>query len=443
VSESDPANAPAAVTPSDGGAEPESDPAIEAIRHHLDALEHQRFDAAPDSDGGRAEQLRRRLADHSPAVVDQRSVDADRHLAMALRALSERVDRIADWQRQDHQLAGDLKRALDVTAERLDQLTAVQHGLEARLDALTERVHAAETTQHDDATMLRVEVNRVRAGSESLAHVLRGTPTIPQVGGEVAGADADSDTDASVQRVISDAHEDFYRQLEQRFRGSRTHIKSLTEVYVDDVRATGGPVLDIGCGTGEWLELLGEHDIPAYGVDTNAAFAEDNRARGLDVRVGDAVAHLAALAPGSLGAVTGFHLAEHLDTEVLLRLIDRARVALRPGGLLILETPNPTNVRVGAAQFWIDPTHIRPLHPELLAFMCTQRGFAEVEIRTLHPARHFEIDWGEALGLTIEPGSPAADILEDLRDALAGGQDYAVLARATESTLDASSDDDA
>jgi len=440
VSETDPANASAAVTPSAGDAEPESDPAVEAIRHHLDALARQRFEAAPDGpDGGRTEQLRRRLADHSPSVVDQRSVDADRHLAMALRALSERVDRVADWQRQDHRLAADLKRALDVTAERLDQFATAQQGLEERLDALTERVQVAEATQQEDATMLRVEVNRVRAGSESLAHVLRGTPTVPQVDGGVAAVGAD----AAVERVIGDAHEDFYRQLEQRFRGSRTHIKALTKVYVDDVRATGGPVLDIGCGTGEWLELLGEHHIPAYGVDTNAAFAEDNRARGLDVRVGDAVAHLAGLDPGSLGAVTGFHLAEHLDTEVLLRLIDRARVALRPGGLLILETPNPTNVRVGAAQFWIDPTHIRPLHPELLAFMCTQRGFADVEIRPLHPARHFDIDWGEALGLTIEPGSPAAEILEDLRDAMAGGQDYAVLARATESVLEASSDDDA
>ena len=286
-------------------------------------------------------------------------------------------------------------------------------------------MQAAEEARRDDKAAWRVEVNRVRAGSEALAHLLRGSPVASP---EVPGAEGVA---ATLDQVIADSHEDFYRQLEERFRGDRKHIKSLTEIYVDDVRATGGPVLDIGCGTGEWLELLGEQGIPAYGVDTNAAFADDNRARGLDVRVGDAVAHLATLEPGSLGAVTGFHLAEHLETDVLLRLIDRARVALRPGGLLILETPNPTNVRVGAAQFWIDPTHIRPLHPELLAFMCTQRGFAEVEIRPLHPARHFEVDWGDALGLDVEPGSAAAEILEDLRDALAGGQDYAVLARAT------------
>lgn len=422
--ETDPAHSSAAEASTDG-VQP-SDPAAEAIRHHLDALEHERFVDEPTvRDRGRTDQLRRRLADHSPAVIDQRAVDADRHLSEALRALSDRVARLADWQGQDHRLAADLRIALDVTAERLDHVAATQLDLGRRLDALDERVQAAEKAQRDDKAALRVEVNRVRAGSEALAHVLRDEKVAP------ADSSKDDGTGAALDQVIADSHEDFYRQLEERFRGSRDHIKSLTEIYVDDVRATGGPVLDIGCGTGEWLELLGEHGIPAYGVDTNAAFADANRARGLDVRLGDALAHLAALEPGSLGAVTGFHLAEHLETDVLLRLIDRARVALRPGGLLILETPNPTNVRVGAAQFWIDPTHIRPLHPELLAFMCTQRGFAEVEVRPLHPARHFDVDWGEALGLDVEPGSAAADILEDLRDAMAGGQDYAVLARAT------------
>lgn len=399
------------------------DPAAAAVDHHLGALDRDRFNAEP-APLGRPDALRRRLADHSPAVLDLRAIDADRHLALALRALSERVARIASWQHDDHDLAADLQRSLHQAAEQIERLAERDDALSDRIDALAAQLQTTERTQREELAALRIAINRVSAGSETVAQLLRGGPVAGETGD-------DPSRTAAIETVLADAHEDFYRQLEQRFRGSRAHIKALTAEYLDDVRPIGGPVVDIGCGTGEWLELLGEEGITAYGVDTNAAFAEANRARGLDVRVGDAVAHLASLEPGTLGAVTGFHLAEHLETELLLRLIDRARVALRPGGLLILETPNPTNVRVGAAQFWIDPTHIRPLHPELLAFMCTQRGFAEVETRPLHPGRHHEIDWGAALGLDVETGSPASEILDDLREAMAGGQDYAVLARAT------------
>lgn len=236
----------------------------------------------------------------------------------------------------------------------------------------------------------------------------------------------------SLQELVEAGHDDLYRDLERTFRGSREAVKALTEIYLPDVRRSGGPVVDIGCGRGEWLELLSESGIEAYGVDLNVAFAEENQQRGLDVRVGDAVAHLAALEPGSLGAVTGFHLAEHLPLTVLLALADRAFEALRPGGLLILETPNPTNVRVGAAQFWIDPTHERPLHPEFLQFVLAHRGFTPVEIRPLHPARHFEQDWAELFGIDAPAGSPSAEVLDDVRSALAGPQDYAVLARVPE-----------
>jgi SAM-dependent methyltransferase len=223
-----------------------------------------------------------------------------------------------------------------------------------------------------------------------------------------------------------------YLQLEDRFRGSREAIIELQKEYLPDVLdLTGGtaPVVDIGCGRGEWLELLRDNGIPAYGVDNNATFVEGNQARGLDVRLADAVEHLNTVDESSLGAVTGFHLAEHLPFPLLVQLVDAALRALRPGGVLILETPNPSNLVVGSSAFYIDPTHRNPLHPHFLDFLVTARGFVNVELRFLHPA-------DDQVFVLPETGSAGdgtrlafARIVEQLNWALFGPQDYAVLGR--------------
>ncbi|HZU76734.1 MAG TPA: class I SAM-dependent methyltransferase, partial [Dehalococcoidia bacterium] len=160
----------------------------------------------------------------------------------------------------------------------------------------------------------------------------------------------------------------FYEGFERRFRGSREEIRSRLADYLPDVASltqSGGVVLDIGPGHGEWLELLREHGVAAYGVDTNERFVALGRERGLDVRHEDAIAHLQGLEPQSLAAVTVFHVIEHLGFDQAVELVDQCLRALRPGGTLLIETPNPLNLRVGAAEFWIDPTHLRPMHPQL------------------------------------------------------------------------------
>ena len=107
-------------------------------------------------------------------------------------------------------------------------------------------------------------------------------------------------------------------------------------------------------------------DIAGYGVDINEVVVERCRARGLDVRAADALVHLREVPEGSVRAVTSFHVVEHLSLDTLVQLIDAALVALKAGGLLIFETPNPTNINVGAASFYLDPTHLKPLHPQFL-----------------------------------------------------------------------------
>src|SRR5262249_47800542 len=118
-----------------------------------------------------------------------------------------------------------------------------------------------------------------------------------------------------------------YVAFEDQFRGTREDIKDRLKVYVPYLLESGlgtadMPVLDLGCGRGEWLELLGDEGLHARGVDMNRALLHQCRERGLDVVEGDALAYLRGLPDNSLGAVTGFHIIEHLPFDVLINLFD-------------------------------------------------------------------------------------------------------------------------
>lgn len=181
---------------------------------------------------------------------------------------------------------------------------------------------------------------------------------------------------------------DFYRAFEDKHRGARELIKSRLRVYLPFLLplATKYPdcsVLDLGCGRGEWLELLQENRIVASGVDLDDNMLADCRELGLDVANEDAIEHLKSLPDQSRLAITGFHIAEHLPFSLLQMLFVEARRVLKPNGLLILETPNPENLVVGAASFYIDPTHQRPLPSQLLQFLAEHQGFARVKILRL------------------------------------------------------------
>ena len=155
--------------------------------------------------------------------------------------------------------------------------------------------------------------------------------------------------------------------------------------------APGPRVLDLGPGRGEWLAVLAEVGVPAVGVDDNAAMVEHLRGRGLDVVLGDAAAHLAAVPDGSLDAVTAFHVVEHLDLEALLTLLAQSRRVLRPGGLLVLETPNPANLVMGACNFYLDPTHRSPVPPARLRFLAAASGFTGIRTWELHPKEDVDL----------------------------------------------------
>jgi SAM-dependent methyltransferase len=144
------------------------------------------------------------------------------------------------------------------------------------------------------------------------------------------------------------------------------------------------PIVDLGCGRGEWLELLKEEGYGAVGIDTNTVLLDRCRARGLEVVESDALRYLRGLPDNSLSAITGFHIIEHLEIEVLMKLLDEIVRALHPGGMVIFETPNPENVLVGSNYFYFDPTHRNPLPSLLMNFLLTSRGLHRIEVINLH-----------------------------------------------------------
>ena len=216
----------------------------------------------------------------------------------------------------------------------------------------------------------------------------------------------------------------FYRAFEEKFRGPRALIQQRLEVYLpfvsliqdQDANAT---MVDLGCGRGEWLELLQKKGMPAVGVDLDAGMLEACKALQLEVYLEDALRYLKSLNQASVAVVTAFHLAEHLPFETLKELVRESLRVLKPGGLLIMETPNPENLIVATKDFYLDPTHQRPLPPELLAFVPEYYGYETVRI------------------IRLQADVSLKNQKLYVRDLLNGSsQDYAVLAqKKTESEL--------
>ena len=182
----------------------------------------------------------------------------------------------------------------------------------------------------------------------------------------------------------------FFVPFDEHFRGSREAIKERLRIYLPILgEAKAGvhdrPILDLGCGRGEWLELLQAEGMQATGVDRNRVLVEECRQYGLAVAATDMLTYLCGLRESSLGAVTGFQIFEHLPFEVMLKLLDETVRVLHPGGVAIFETPNPQNVLVSTHEFYLDPTHRHPIPSRLMKFAAEVRGLSRVKIMYLHP----------------------------------------------------------
>lgn len=175
----------------------------------------------------------------------------------------------------------------------------------------------------------------------------------------------------------------FYRAFEERYRGSRELIRKRLTAYLPFITPLrdlypDAQAIDLGCGRGEWIELLRDNGFDAKGVDLDREMLAACDERGLSVVEGDAIACLQSLPDSSQCIVSGFHIAEHIAFNDLENLVIHALRVLKPGGVLIMETPNPENLVVGTNNFYLDPTHIRPIPPLLLSFIPEYHGFDRV-----------------------------------------------------------------
>jgi O-antigen chain-terminating methyltransferase len=205
-----------------------------------------------------------------------------------------------------------------------------------------------------------------------------------------------------------------YTRFAERFRGPEQRVKAGQSFYVGRF-AGKREVLDIGCGRGEFLELMREAGIPAVGIDLSAECVAMCRDKGLDARAADLFAYLEELPEGALDGIFCAHLVEHLPPASLFRAIQLCATRLARGGTIAIETPNPECLAIFATYFYLDPTHVRPVPRQLLEFYFAENGLGVVEFRKLSPA--------------LDQMPELASLPEDFREAFFGGLDYALIGR--------------
>ena len=268
------------------------------------------------------------------------------------------------------------------------------------VDALSERADAASASNERAQQLLRELEERLtrveRRGGGGAAAV-----AAPTVAAQPAAA------------ALPD-----YFAFESRMRGSVDAIRERQRRYVEDFR-DAAPVLDIGCGRGELLQLLRESDIDARGIDADADMVAYARGEGLDVEQADLVEYLDRLDDRSLGGIFMGQVVEHLPPGVLVRSLELAAQKLRPAGVFVAETINPLSP-LALRHYFADLTHAQPLVPETLQLLARQSGFAEAEVRYLNePAERL-----------TEPDDPViAANVRRLNELLFAPLDYALVAR--------------
>lgn len=276
-------------------------------------------------------------------------------------------------------------------------LQALKVQLEKQIDELVERLQKSRMDIAQQETRL--------------ARLLDGTNV------SASAAVASRETQPA-QREQDHLLDSLYFSLEDVLRGTPEQIKEEVKVYLPVLQSAGisSDILDVGCGRGEWLQVLREAGLQARGIDSNRILLQQCKDLSLDVVESEALTYLGSLPDGSLSAVTAFHFAEHLPLETLVRFLDEAGRTLKPGGLIILETPNPENLLVGSCNFYLDPTHKNPIPIPTMKLLLEARGFRCEEVLKLHPVSNAKIEVKDQL-------------TSHLNHFLYGPMNYAVVAR--------------
>ena len=390
----------------------------ETVKRHANALRVLNSHASLIDE--RLEAAEERIATgyrHIDAEADSLRIEL-RGALSRIKSLEQTVAALTVSRTNDHQLFQStlaamettIKKSLDLKAESFDvrSLQANADSVKANIASLQADVGQVNTRLNDTEQLsMKLKIDAALQ-ERRLATLLQAT-TRRSIS-EAAGIE-------TAEQEFHHIFDATYLSFEDRFRGTREDIKQRLGVHLERLVQAGremmNPVLDIGCGRGEWLELLNEAGFATRGVDSNRAMILSCRERGLNVTETDALTYMRTLPDASIGAVTGFHIVEHLPLEELIQVLDETVRILKPGGIAIFETPNPANLLVGANTFYYDPTHRNPLPAPTLAFLGESRGFSRMETVPLHPHPDCE---------QIRDSSEA---VQRLNDYLYGPRDYA------------------
>ncbi|MBH3438016.1 methyltransferase domain-containing protein [Pseudomonas luteola] len=300
----------------------------------------------------------------------------------------QQSQRLAEQQRQlarqeyrldglSQSLNGLSQNLLDIQSLQEQRINALEQYLEHTFNVFGQRLEqASHINQELRARLVQLEVARAAVSPVT-----------------TAANDQDRNKSLSIAKSSnlpeSTVPDSFYLAFENRFRGSPEVIADRLRYYLPIIdRLTplreGYPLIDIGCGRGEWLKLLPEH-VLRIGVDLNASNVEACHEQGFTAYHMDALVWLAQQPDSSIGVISAFHVIEHLSFEQLNQLLDLCMRVLTPGGMILFETPNPENIISAATHFYTDPTHLHPLPPAFTEFLCQFKGFDNIEIHRLTP----------------------------------------------------------
>ena len=308
---------------------------------------------------------------------------------------------------QVRSVANDLS---DIAERRLNVLDTQMGSVTSELAGLSKRLEEAEIkfqSQHDAAMKEFAAIQRI---------LLKAPPG--------KSSSKSKPEDFRAEEIGEVASQSIYASIENRFRGSEDFLLNQQRSYVELIQALPdkGTVIDLGCGRGEFLSLLSEAGIKAIGVDQDALSISKCEEEGLDVVNDDLLNFLSSLEDRSVRAIVLFQVLEHLSFNDLTKVLVEAYRVLMPGGMLLGETPNGANLSVGGSTFWLDHTHVRPLHPELLSHLADFYGYVNVQVELVSVP---QVPW--ALDASMA-GNSLADAVLGLQEYVLSGRDVLLVA---------------
>ncbi len=316
-----------------------------------------------------------------------------------------------EWQ---HKLATNemqfLRSIADIQAQMLQRaLTMEDNFRDTTRKQHTEFTLAMEKGIREAQDLLYRDFEKVRLEYEGLIH-----HELRAIRQKAFASSAPAGTSAAMPPMTPGEIPFDYARFADKFRGPEEYVRTNQQLYVPYFRECG-EVLDVGCGRGEFLEVMREAGVKARGIDLDPESVATCKAKGFDAEVADLFTYLDSLPEASLDGIFCSQVVEHLAPERVPVFVKLAAARLRQGGVLAVETPNPECLAIFATHFYLDPTHTRPIPPALMAFYFEEFGIGRIEVKRLSPA--------------VESMPELASLPQEFRDKFFGSLDYGIVGR--------------